>query len=178
MKKKLSLLLTAVVLILALLPACTRKSAEKYSAHSFDYFDTVTTITGYAASQAEFDRISGDVLARLGEYHKLYTIYHRFQGMENLCTVNELLNGAHRTVTVDRRIIDLLLYAKEMYEKTDGKVNIADAFVIRLYDWGYYSIPADRLSLLDMNRDGVVNTADAHILFACLAGAIEMPIYE
>ena len=60
----------------------------------------------------------------------------------------------------------------------DGKVNIADAFVIRLYDWGYYRIPADRLSLLDMNRDGVVNTADAHILFACLAGAIEMPIYE
>ena len=60
----------------------------------------------------------------------------------------------------------------------DGKVNIADAFVIRLYDWGYYRIPADRLSLLDMNQDGVVNTADAHILFACLAGAIEMPIYE
>ena len=60
----------------------------------------------------------------------------------------------------------------------DGKVNIADAFVIRLYDWGYYSIAKDRRSLLDMNRDGVVNTADAHILFACLAGAIEMPIYE
>ena len=60
----------------------------------------------------------------------------------------------------------------------DGKVNIADAFVIRLYDWGYYSIAKDRVSLLDMNRDGVVNTADAHILFACLAGAIEMPIYE
>ena len=51
----------------------------------------------------------------------------------------------------------------------DGKVNIADAFVIRLYDWGYYSIHKDRAALLDMNGDGVVNTTDAHILFARLA---------
>lgn len=60
----------------------------------------------------------------------------------------------------------------------DGKVNIADALAIRLYGWGYYRIPMERLPLMDMNADGVVNTADAHILFACLAGAIEMPIYE
>lgn len=60
----------------------------------------------------------------------------------------------------------------------DGKVNIADAFVIRLYGWGYYSIAEEKLALLDMNEDGVVNASDAHILFAHLAGAFEMPIYK
>ena len=132
MMKRIIVFVLCVLLCVPALSSC-KKAPAKYTEYSFDYFDTVTTITGYAASQAEFDRISGDVLARLGEYHKLYTIYHRFQGMENLCTVNELLNGAHRTVTVDRRIIDLLLYAKEMYEKTDGKVNIAMGSVLSIW---------------------------------------------
>ena len=132
MMKRIIVFVLCVLLCVPALSSC-KKAPAKYTEYSFDYFDTVTTITGYAASQAEFDRISGDILALLGEYHKLYTIYHRFQGMENLCTVNELLNGAHRTVTVDRRIIDLLLYAKEMYEKTDGKVNIAMGSVLSIW---------------------------------------------
>ena len=60
----------------------------------------------------------------------------------------------------------------------DGKVSIADALAIRLYGWGYYRIPMERLPLMDMNADGVVNTADAHILFAILCGAVDMPVCE
>ncbi len=98
-----------------------------------DYFDTVIAITGYESTEAEFDRISGEMLTMLGEYHQLYTIYHRFEGMENLCTVNELVDGEHRTVTVDRRIIDMLLYAREMYDMTDGIMNIAMGSVLSLW---------------------------------------------
>lgn len=98
-----------------------------------DYFDTVITITGYERTEEEFDRISGEMLSLFGEYHQLYTIYHRFEDMENLCTVNELVDGAHRTVTVDRRIIDLLLYAREMYDMTDGIMNIAMGSVLSLW---------------------------------------------
>ncbi|MBQ9151887.1 MAG: FAD:protein FMN transferase [Clostridia bacterium] len=106
---------------------------QKYSEYSFDYFDTVTTITGYAKSQEEFDAVAGDILSELAEYHRLFTIYHRFDGLENLCTINELVDGAHRTVTVDRRIVDMLLYAKEMYAKTDGRVNIAMGSVLSIW---------------------------------------------
>ena len=106
---------------------------EKYSKYSFDYFDTVTTITGYAKSQEEFDKIADEALVELSEYHKMFTIYHRYDGMENLCTINELAEGAHRTVTVDERIIEMLLYAKEMYEKTDGTVNIAMGSVLSIW---------------------------------------------
>ncbi len=109
------------------------KPKEKYSTHSFDYFDTVTTVTGYAKSQEEFDKVAKEVLSELAEYHKLFNIYLRYEGMENLCTINELSGGAHRTVTVDRRIIDMLLYAKEMYEKTDGTVNIAMGSVLSIW---------------------------------------------
>ena len=126
-KQLLSLLLLACVCAATLMTACNKKQGEKikYTEHSLDYFDTVTTITGYEADEETFNRISAEILTMLGEYHRLFTIYQRFDGMENLCTVNELVDGAHRTVTVDRRIIDLLLYAKEMHQLTQGKMNVA-----------------------------------------------------
>ena len=49
------------------------------------------------------------------------------------CTINDLVDGVHPTVTVDRRIIDLLLYAREMYDKTDGMVNVAMGSVLKLW---------------------------------------------
>lgn len=98
-----------------------------------DYFDTVTTIVGYENSQEEFDAVAGEILTQLGEYHRLYSIYNRFEGLENLCTINETVDGVHRTVKVDERIIDMLLYAKEMYTVTDGVVNIAMGSVLSLW---------------------------------------------
>ena len=128
----------AILMTLCMLTSCASLSpdiqaSDKFSAYSFDYFDTVTTITGYAENQEAFDVIANAVLAELEEYHRLFTIYHRFEGMENLCTVNELVNGVHRTVTVDRRIIDMLLYAKFLYAKTNGRVNIAMGSVLSIW---------------------------------------------
>ncbi|MBO5510800.1 MAG: FAD:protein FMN transferase [Clostridia bacterium] len=125
-------LLLACLLLGGIFPSCGQKP-QAYKAYSLDYFDTATTITGYAESQEEFDTVSDEILAELGEYHRLYTIYHRFEGLENLCTVNELAEGQHRTVTVDRRIIDLLLYAKEMYTLTGGKLNIAMGSILSIW---------------------------------------------
>ena len=127
-----SLLLLSILLSCLILSSCGGNT-QKYSEYSFDYFDTVTTITGYATDREEFDAVVTDILTELGEYHRLFTIYHRFDGMENLCTVNELVDGAHRTVTVDRRIVDMLLYAKDMYDKTNGRVNIAMGSVLSIW---------------------------------------------
>ncbi len=109
------------------------KRQEKYSRNAFDYFDTVTTVTGYAESKEAFDEVCTEIFDMLDEYHKLFTIYERYEGMNNLFTVNSLENGVHPTVRVDQSTIDLLLYAKEMYEKTDGKVNIAMGSVLSLW---------------------------------------------
>ena len=135
MKRRVFCALLAISLLCALLPACgeTEPQLNKYSAYSFDWFDTATTVVGYAESQEAFDTVAHEALERLGEYHRLYNIYQRYEGMENLCTVNELTDGAHRTVTVDRRIIDLLLYAREMYDKTNGMTNVAMGSVLRLW---------------------------------------------
>ncbi len=125
-------LITALVLICCSFCGCAAQK-KKYTAYSMDYFDTMISVTGYETEKATFDAHADAIIAQLGEYHQLYTIYHRFEGMENLCTVNELVNGVHRTVSVDRRIIDLLLYAKEMYTLTDGRMNVAMGSVLSLW---------------------------------------------
>lgn len=107
-----------------------------------EYFDTVITITGYENSREAFDATANGMLELLGEYHRLYSIYHRFDGVENLCTVNELVDGAHRTVMVDRRIIDMLLYAKQMYTATNGVMNVAMGSVLSLWH-NYRTIGTD-----------------------------------
>ncbi len=132
-KRLLSLLLLLCIGTASLLlPSCGGKKS-KFTTHSLDYFDTVTTITGYEYDESTFDEVSRGILEELSEYHRLYTIYHRYEGTENLCTVNDLQNGEHRTVTVDRRIIDMLFCAKEMYALTNGQVNVAMGSVLALW---------------------------------------------
>lgn len=134
-RKQLISLLLSLALLTALLTSCAAKESdkEKFTAYSLDLFDTATSITGYEADRETFDRVSGEILALLEEYHRLYTVYHRYEGMENLRTINDLHDGVHRTVTVDRRIIDMLLYAKEMYRLTDGQLNIAMGSVLSIW---------------------------------------------
>ena len=111
----------------------TEKEKKKFSEYYFDYFDTVTTITGYTETEEEFKNICEEIKAELDIYHKLYNIYFRYEGMNNLCVINELSDGKHNVVKVDRKIIDLLLYSKKMYDLTDGKINVAMGSVLSIW---------------------------------------------
>ena len=67
----------------------------------------------------------------MGEYHRLFDIYHEYSGLNNLCTVNRLAGG--EPVEVDEKLIDFLLYAKDLYQKTDGEMNVMLGAVLRLW---------------------------------------------
>lgn len=132
MKKFLCSFLTVILISQAILfTSCEKK--DKYSSYSFDYFDTVTSITGYENSKEEFDAVSAEIMSLLEEYHKLFTIYDKYDGLNNLYTVNSLTNGTHSTVMVDQKIIDMLLFSKDMYQKTNGKVNVAMGSVLSIW---------------------------------------------
>ncbi len=170
MKKRVWCAVLALCLLCTTLPSCgrTEKNLEKFSAYSFEWFDTATTITGYAESQEAFDAIADGALSLLGEYHRLYNIYLRYDGMENLCTVNEWTDGAHRTVTVDRRIIDLLLYAREMYDTTDGMTNVAMGSVLKLWhdcrEAGTDDPVKAKLPPMDKLAEAAQHTDIAHVM--------------
>lgn len=126
-----------------------------------NYFDTVITVIGYEETREEFDKVANGIMAEFAEYHKLYSIYHRFDGLENLCTINDLTDGAHRTVTVDERIIDMLLYAKEMYTATAGMVNVAMGSVLSLWH-NYRAVGMDNPAEATLPPMESLKAASAH----------------
>ena len=132
MKRLLAVVLTAACLLSV--AACTPNSnLAKFTDYSFDYFDTATTLVGYAETKDEFDTVCAEIKELLGEYHRLYDIYHRYDGVNNLCTVNELHDGQHQPVKVDDKLMDMLVYARELYGVTCGKVNVAMGSVLSIW---------------------------------------------
>lgn len=134
MKRVISLLMIITLIFLqgACLTSC-KKPKTKYSDYYFSYFDTVTTISGYAETKEEFDSVCDEIEAILAKYHKLCTIYNSYEDLNNVFTINALVDGEHKVVTVDKELIEFLNYAKQMYTATDGVVNIAMGSVLKIW---------------------------------------------
>lgn len=121
----------AVLLLLLLLTACGKGKARRYEATFLTLFDTVTTIVGYSGSREAFAAQAQKIYDQLAEYHRLFDVYHTYEGINNLKTVNDRAGTA--PVKVDKRIIDLLLTAKGLYQRTGGKVNVAFGSVLSVW---------------------------------------------
>ena len=137
MKRKLFSLFLVFILLasqITCFSSCnTAKEKQKFSEYYFEFFDTVTTITGYTETEEEFKSICEEIKAELSEYHKLYNIYLRYNNINNICVINDVSEGKHNVVKVDRKIIDLLLYSKELYSLTNGKINVAMGSVLSVW---------------------------------------------
>ena len=96
----------------------------------FTYFDTVSYIYSYANdSKEQFEANCTAVSEILGDYHNLFDIYYEYSGINNLCTINK--NAGGDPIPVDKRLIDFLLYAKELYTLTSGEMNVMMGAVLR-----------------------------------------------
>ncbi len=133
MKKVRCIGLLLIVLILA--SSCKKNeessSEQRYQATFLTLFDTVTTIIGYAESEVEFRAEVQAIYDELYIYHQLYDIYNEYEGLNNLKTIND--NAGVKPVEVDSRIIDMLLFAYNIYNETDGAVNVAMGSVLSLW---------------------------------------------
>ncbi len=123
--------LSALLVVGVLLTGCAASPSTRYEASFLDLFDTVTTIVGYAASEAEFRETAQNIHDELLEYHRLFDIYRDYDGLNNLKTVND--NAGVQPVQVDGRIIDLLNDCRAYWELTDGAVNAAMGSVLSLW---------------------------------------------
>ncbi len=123
-----------ILVLLFSLSACNNgKSKQKYTKTYLDYFDTATTVIGYADNEDEFLTIANLVFGRLSEYHKLYDIYNTYDDTVNLAAINATYGGEHKTFKVDKRIMDLLVFAKDVYTITNGETNIAMGSVLSIW---------------------------------------------
>ena len=124
----------AVILGIFLMTGCISPSAKeqkRYTASFLDVFDTRTEIAGYAESEEAFLEQAEQIEERLWYYHRLYDIYHSYDGINNIRTIND--NAGIAPVVVEEEIINLLQLSREMYTLTEGEVNIAMGSVLSIW---------------------------------------------
>ena len=110
-------------LVFLLLSGCAPAKVKETTTY-LDVFDTVTTVIGDTeAAEA--------IHTQLLRYHQLFDIYHTYDGMNNLKTVNDQAGIA--PVQVDEAIIDLLSDCVDYYHLTDGRVNVVMGSVLQLW---------------------------------------------
>lgn len=116
----------------------------------YDCFDTVSVIYDYSGmNDGKFEALCTKTEKLLWEYHKLYDIYDEYDGINNLATVNK--NAGRGAIKVDKKIIDLLKFSKEMHTLTNGEVNIAMGSVLKIwheYRNGGYGTALPPMSML------------------------------
>ncbi len=116
--KLLSFLLS--LLLCVPLISCTT-NRKKLTQTYFDYFDTVCTITAYD-TQKGLSLCDLVFKSELEKYHKLFDVYNTYDGITNLCTLNE--NAGGEPIAVSDELFDFLQKAVSLYELTDGYTSV------------------------------------------------------
>ncbi|HHX69357.1 MAG: FAD:protein FMN transferase [Miniphocaeibacter sp.] len=129
MKKKFILL--SLLSIILLLTACNKNKYIKYFDSIFGTFDTIIDFTAYTETEEEYKEYYSLVKEEFNRLHKLYDIYNDYEGINNIKTINDM--AGKEPVEVDKDIIELLKFSKEMAEKYSYKTNIAFGPVLSIW---------------------------------------------
>lgn len=127
-------LFTCLLILSLLLCGCAQQQSSQprqYTATFLTLFDTVTTIIGPGETEEAFQAQAQRLHDGLLEYHQLFDIYHDYEGINNLKTVNDQAGIA--PVTVDSAIIALLKDCRQYYALTGGVVNVAMGSVLSVW---------------------------------------------
>ncbi len=152
-----------------------KEEIQRRTASYLEFFDTVSQIIGYENDETVFNDVCSQVYSILEEYHRLTDIYHSYSGINNLYTVNK--NAGVQPVKVDRKLIDMLLFAEDMSELTNGMFDITIGSVLSIwhehredadYDPASASLPSyEELSQakLHSGADKLIIDADASTVY-------------
>ena len=140
-KAPIRLLAALLILLFVFSPMLVSCESEPNSRIFYGYFDTPCVLYDYTGMSSEdFNALSKTVEAAIARYHRLFDIRKEYDGIANLATVNRM--AGQGSVAVSKEIIDFLLFSREMYSLTGGKVNIAMGSVISL--WPTYKTPPEK----------------------------------
>jgi len=140
--KNILLRLGALLLLLSLaltLFGCTEPAPKKQSHAFYGCFgpNLPATLTDYSGmAESEFNSLCARLEEQAILYHKLFDIYNSYESdsdgraHNNIKVIND---RSGEPVKVCRELFDFLLYAKELYTLTEGRMNIAMGAVLRLW---------------------------------------------
>ena len=132
MMKKLAVgLLTALLLVAALLPAGAEMN--KYSTLYWDTFDTVIQLIGYAESEEVSSKQAEQMHQMYLYMHKLFDTYNSYEdeGIVSVYTLNQ--KAAKEPVQVDPILYGLLTFCKSNYALSQQQTNVAMGAMLSIW---------------------------------------------
>ena len=89
MKKAMAILLVTCLLA-SLLAGCAGETKyKKYQSDFMDTFDTVVIVMAYTQTQEQFDELTAIAHDEFVNMHRLFDIYHSYDGINNVKTIND-----------------------------------------------------------------------------------------
>jgi thiamine biosynthesis lipoprotein ApbE len=122
MKKIFSLGL--IIFSILMLSGC--QSEKMYTFNFYDYMDTYIRVQMMAPSESDANKYHDDIDAIFSMYHDLSTSYEALDEesiyLENIYSLNQNIG---QRLEVDQELYDLLVFAEEIKEMTDGYFDIS-----------------------------------------------------
>lgn len=127
--------ISIVFCMLIVFSSCSLSSDNKImqSKSFYDCFDTAITISSYITSDEnkEFSNLCSEIEKEYRKLNNLFDIYHEYEGITNLRTINE--RASNEPIKISKDMMNFLLFGKEMAKLTNGKTNIAIGSVSLLW---------------------------------------------
>ena len=119
-----------IIILLLMLSSC--KSTYKGSDVCYDCgFNTIWNYTLYCDNAESYQNYQKIIHDSAKYYHQLFDIYHNYEGLNNIKTINDY--AGIKAVEVDEAIIELLSLAKDIYLLSDGSFDIAQGKLFALW---------------------------------------------
>ena len=131
MKKTIAIALIILLMIVSLV-GCQKKDYTKYDYSFFGVFDTYTQVIAYTESEEDFIDYMDLLEERLFELHRLYDRFNEYDGINNIKTIND--NAGIEPVKVEKEIIDLIVFSKDLFAKTGNLTSIALGAVTNIWN--------------------------------------------
>lgn len=131
MKNRLKYILL-LILVSLMVTSCKEKNEyEKYNKSVFNTFDTIIEFTAYTKKEEEFNEYFKIVNDEFNRLHKLYDQYNDYDGVNNIKTINDA--AGKEAIKVDKDLINMLKFSKDMAEKYSMETNIALGPVLEIW---------------------------------------------
>ena len=118
MRKKITALFLALILLLFCSVGCYFAKDEPMTNTYYGMFDSFVSVSSYSNdSKDAFDANCRLVNELLQYYNELFDIYNEYDGINNLCTVNKA--AGKDAIKVDIELIDFIEYAISICKKCD-----------------------------------------------------------
>ncbi len=104
---------------------------KEYSENIY-YMDTYIYVKVYAGNQLQASEVLSGVEKIYKEYDELTNKYKEYKGLKNLYYI-AYNTSKDETITIDKRLYQLLEYGKEVYTATNGLVDISMGNVLDIW---------------------------------------------